>query len=109
MYVTSSAAALIPVSAKYARDVALTAEREPTLEGVSRVRLMLEVGFIISRLEELGRRGDARRLSEAAEDFLKVSRPSRDGARASAAEIELSDLAESGWRVHLTQSRVRTE
>ncbi|UCD19923.1 MAG: hypothetical protein JSU64_01950 [candidate division WOR-3 bacterium] len=50
IYVTSAAASKEPVSVEYERDPLLASLKEPSVEGVCRTKLLLETGFLASRL-----------------------------------------------------------
>jgi hypothetical protein len=49
VYVTSAAASLKPLSRQALRDPFLTSLREPQLAAVTRVKLLIEVGFLVGR------------------------------------------------------------
>ena len=51
IYVTTAASEAIPVGAHYADDPALSTEKEPSYDGVLKVKTLLEAGFLRSRLQ----------------------------------------------------------
>ena len=103
IYVTSAVAATIPLTEKYARDPMMTAEKEPTFEGVSRAKLLLEVGFLINRLNIYGLAEDANNLDAIAGKFLKELDRSTKSQLLEALQKELSQFAEKGWKKHYKQ------
>jgi hypothetical protein len=100
IYVTTSAAEVRPVSKRYARDPMLAAEREPTFHGVYRTKLLLEAGFLVSRLRELGAKGDAEVLKDKALALLESFGRRTAHKNANLLEAQLASLTEEGWRKH---------
>lgn len=100
IYVTTSAAEIRPVSERYARDPMLTGEREPTFHGVYRTKLLLESGFLVARLGELGARHDARVLNDKALALLESFGRRAAYKNADLLEAQLASLTEEGWRKH---------
>jgi hypothetical protein len=95
VYVTSAAAATVPVSGIYARDPVLAEVKEPTKHGVLRTKTLLEAGFLSSHL-----RGDlGRAVGLAAEDFLSTLEAA-DAARIDSRVLALSSACVKGWRAH---------
>lgn len=105
IYVTTSAAAIQPVSAKYKRDPMLTAEREPTYKGVYGVKLILEGGFLISRLQELNLNNDAGLMEKKAIEFIKLSEKHYDNEVWEECEKDLAALAENAWKTHFKRAK----
>jgi hypothetical protein len=91
VYVTSAAAALVPVGRKYRKDPSLAGLREPQPAAVARVKLLLETGFLAGRG---GLAGDAT-------DALLAAVAAGDEAAAARAEAELHPRAVAAWRSHL--------
>jgi hypothetical protein len=89
IYVTSAVAAAIPVTREHEDDPGLANERLPTRAGVSRVKLLLEAGFLSARLA-----GSAMsaRLDELAAKVIGVPQVN------AAAESELRDASVEAWR-----------
>ncbi len=104
IYVTSAVAATIPLTEKYARDPMMTAEKEPTFEGVSRAKLLLEVGFLINHLNIYGLAEDANNLDAITGRFIKELDRSTKSELIDTLQLELSQLAEKGWKIHYKQS-----
>lgn len=106
IYVTTAVAATIPLTEKYARDPMMTAEKEPTFEGVSRAKLLLEVGFLINRLNQCGLAEDANSLEELAKKFIKELNKPKKSELLDTFQQELSHLAENAWQTHYDQIRL---
>jgi len=100
IYVTSSACAQIPVTASYGRDPMLPSVKEPTFAGVSKVKLLLEVGFLVNRMKKNRLNNDARRLEEKAEKFLELYNIVSKQNQLIEIEKKLSSLTEKAWKVH---------
>ncbi len=100
IYVTTSAAEIRPVSERYARDPMLAAEREPTFHGVYRTKLLLEAGFLVTRLRELEAKGDAEVLNDKALALLESFERRTVHKIADLLEAQLASLTEEGWRKH---------
>jgi hypothetical protein len=100
IYVTTSAAEIRPVSERYARDPMLAAEREPTFHGVYRTKLLLEAGFLVNRLRELGAKGDAEVLNDKALALLKSFGSKPLHKNVDLLEAQLATLADEGWKKH---------
>ncbi len=103
VYVTSAVAIKRPVTKRYERDPMIVAEKEPTFEGVSRVKLLLEAGFLIGRLRGYGLRSDAEKLERCTEEFLKTVGEVRGFARRHDAWQKLESLTLDAWRKHFQQ------
>jgi hypothetical protein len=93
VYVTSAAASLKPLSHQALRDPFLTSLREPQLEAVTRVKFLIEVGFLVGR--------GAADLQADAEAMLAavVSKNEPEAARLQA---ELHPRVVEAWRTHLS-------
>ncbi len=100
VYVTSSAASLVPATQGYERDPLIVAVKEPTREGVAAALLLLQSGFLVTRLRGYARAEDARELELAAESFVENLNPGHVGTRFDAHAARLISLAEEGWRYH---------
>lgn len=99
IYVTSAVAAAIPVTREHEDDPGLANERLPTRAGVSRVKLLLEAGFLSARLAGSS---ISQQLEELAGKVLEV--PPGDGADSSA-DRELWDAAVKAWREYADARR----
>lgn len=104
IYVTSAAAASRPVTKRYKRDPMITAEKEPTFEGVSRVKLLLEAGFLIRCLQEYGLGEKASNLDNKAKEFVKLVVRTKKYDQQESLERELPSLAENAWKIHYKRS-----
>jgi hypothetical protein len=95
IYVTSAAATTIPVAGSYVRDPALAGVKEPSREAVLRTKILLEAGFLTSRLGgQAGspiERGAARLL-----ETLDAPKPRAVAVTADTAA--LADACVAGWR-----------
>jgi hypothetical protein len=107
VYVTSAAAATRPVSKRYARDPFVVAEKEPTFTGVSRVKLLLEAGFLVSRLGKTGLQQEADSLEQQARAFINLLLTSVDKPKLDSAQTELAALTAKGWRQHYRQQNFK--
>jgi hypothetical protein len=95
IYVTTAAATTVPVGASYARDPALSAVKEPSREAVLRTKILLEAGFLASKLDgSLGAR-----IDRSAEELLAgvVAGDARSVAERTAA---LAGACRAGWRFY---------
>lgn len=101
IYVTSAAAALGPVSGIYERDPLLASLKEPSIEGVSRTKLLLEAGFLVSRLRGSSHEEELERLAKSLIDVLSRNRPEEEVKRA---QHPLFERAVVAWKVHLTET-----
>jgi len=97
VYVTTAVASAIPVGPEHETDPALAAERLPTREGVARVKLLLEAGFLSSKLQALQVPPLAAALDPAAQTLLRALATNHDVA---IAERHLWDLTAAGWRAY---------
>lgn len=78
IYVTSATASSEPVSAKYERDPLLASLKEPTFEGVSRAKLLLEAGFLVSQLKGSNHAKELERLACSFIEVLSLNRPQEE-------------------------------
>jgi hypothetical protein len=91
IYVTTAVAAAIPVTREHQDDPGLANERLPTLAGVSRVKLLLEAGFLSARLAGSPM---SQQLDDLARKVLEA--PPGRGAESSA-DRELWDTCVQAW------------
>lgn len=108
IYVTTSAAEIRPVSERYARDPMLGAEREPTFHGVYRTKLLLEAGFLVTRLRELRAKGDSEVLNDKALALLESFGRRTAHKKADLLEAQLVSLTEEGWKKHFKHKASRS-
>jgi hypothetical protein len=94
IYVTSAAATTIPVGGSYVRDPALAGVKEPSKEAVLRTKILLEAGFLASKLDGAGRAiaGKADRLLAAMDE------PKPDPQRVKEETAALARACVDGWR-----------
>ncbi len=91
IYVTSAASSPAPVPPDYARDPWLSAVKEPTYEGVTRAKLLLEAGFLSSGMKDARIETHARRLiSDLQEENEK---------KITASQNALSELLVDSWKI----------
>ncbi len=104
IYVTSAAASARPVPPEYEKDPWLATVKEPTPEGVARAKLLLEAGFLSTRVGDAGTRDAIERGAAA----LIAALQSGAAAKVLAgAERALAEAAVEGWRLWLDQHRAR--
>jgi hypothetical protein len=107
IYVTSAAANAVPVSQAYERDQMLAAVKEPTLEGISRAKLLLEAGFLAGRLQ---RRAEGKEVARLARTVIAAA--DADRAELGEREARLAERLLAAWVAHLaipTGARRRVE
>jgi hypothetical protein len=94
IYVTTAAATTIPVRGSYIRDPALAGVKEPSREAVLRTKILLEAGFLSSRLA-----GDAgKSIESAAARLLATLDATQPDAVADTAALARACV--KGWRLH---------
>jgi hypothetical protein len=95
IYTTSSTARKVAVSGDYEHDPSMPNEKEPTYQGVCRMALLLQAGFVRGRLEQLGDRAAAGQVACLAEALIeRAAKPSDDGE----APQELARSLQEHWR-----------
>jgi hypothetical protein len=92
LYVTSAAAKRVPVKRIYAGEIGLAASKEPQGDAVLRVKILLEAGFLSTKLSG----APAGRLMSSAERLLAALDAGNAAATAESTEI-LADLCRSAW------------
>ncbi|MCJ7600478.1 MAG: hypothetical protein MUO63_03135 [Desulfobulbaceae bacterium] len=103
IYVTTAAATVRPVTDKYKRDPMVTAEREITFDGVSRTKLLIEAGFLVTSLRETDFETDADTLEDSAKVFIRLLDRPKDYESQDKAQGELFDLTTTAWKRHFEQ------
>jgi hypothetical protein len=103
IYVTTAAASIRPVTDRYRGDPMITAEKEITFDGVSRTKLLLEAGFLVTRIRELDFKAEADLLEEKATDFIHLISRTKQYDAQDETEKELFDLTSSAWKKHFSQ------
>ncbi len=111
IYVTSAAASKEPVSVQYERDPLLASLKEPSVEGVCRTKLLLEAGFLVSRLNSVKLAqsidGSARSLIASIEELTQSAKhgstknPKQVWKDLQKAEQELFKKTVTAWKVFL--------
>lgn len=95
VYVTSAAATTVAVSGSYLRDPSLAGVKEPSSEAVLRVKILLEAGFLSSRLDGPMASG----LACAADNLLAVH-DAGDGPATTRHAATLAAACVKGWRAY---------
>jgi hypothetical protein len=95
IYVTSAAATTIPVGGSYVRDPALAGVKEPSKEAVIRTKILLEAGFLSSRLA-----GDAGGSIASAAATLLASLDAPEPRTVAADTAALARICVKGWQRH---------
>ncbi len=93
IYVTTAAATTIPVGGSYVRDPALAGVKEPSREAVLRTKVLLEAGFLASRLN-----GDGAAVIEREAQVVLAALDAGDPDCAAARTATLARACERGWR-----------
>jgi len=111
IYVTSATASKEPVSIEYERDPMLASLKEPTAEGVSRTKMLLETGFLVSRLRGTERAKTLERTAlsfiQSFDELTRLRKNGKDGEvkrmqrESQRAERELVEKAVAAWKVYL--------
>lgn len=95
IYVTSAAATTVPVGGSYVRDPALAGVKKPTREGVLRTKILLEAGFLVSKLKDVAGR-DLERVAGALLSALDQA----DSVSITSLTAELASKCVAGWRAY---------
>lgn len=98
IYVTSAAARLGPVQSGYERDPLLASLKEPSIEGVSLAKLLLEAGFLVSRLQNSKEASKLEELAGALIELVLAKHPDKEIKRA---KRELFSRTIDAWKIHL--------
>jgi hypothetical protein len=98
IYVTSAAAKQTRVAEAYERDPLLSSLKEPSIEGVSRVKLLLESGFLVSRIQDSSIAGELERLSDS---LINAITQDSTEVEVNAAQDNLFEHALFAWKVYL--------
>lgn len=95
VYVTSALSSNIAVSMSYQRDPMLPSLKEPAGKAILRVKMLLEAGFLSSRLGP----ENSKRIKREAEGVIQSVDAHDEAAIAERADA-LALLCRSGWRAH---------
>ena len=101
IYITSAVASTGPVTEKYGGDPLLASLKEPSYEGVSRAKLLLEAGFLVSRLQATKHAGKLERYANTLIDLLSQNYHEEESQEA---KNNLYKYTVSAWKVHLQVS-----
>ena len=101
IYVTSAAAASGPVAGEYEKDPLLASLKEPSIEGVSRAKLLLEAGFLISRLKGSKHHEELERLASLLIRAISRNRPEME---INQAQHKLFARTVEAWKDHLDKT-----
>lgn len=100
IYVTTSTAEIRPISEQYASDLMLTAERKPTFQGVYRAKVLLEAGFLVTRLKELNLPAEAGALDEEATRLIRIIDKAASDEQINPIVEQVAGLAQTAWAKH---------
>lgn len=104
IYVTTAASASVAVTGIYANDRMLASQKEPTLQGVRRVKLLLEAGFMVRRLNKLKREQQGQEIETKANELIKVIAARKmDEEIVKSVQGDLYELVVNAWRVVLAK------
>ena len=103
IYVTSAASISKPVSSVYKSDIMLPQEKEPTYKGISRVKLLLEAGFLYNSLRNLGHSNEVEAIDISARKFIKYLERNLEDERSKNEQEHLHFLLLSAWQVHFQE------
>lgn len=95
VYVTSAAATTIAVGGSYTRDPSLAGLKEPSKEGVLRIKILLEAGFLSAKLPN----GMSRGMERQAQQLL-AAHDKRDAAGLARSTASLASACMTGWRAY---------
>jgi hypothetical protein len=101
LYVTSAAASPQPLRGRARLDPALAAEREPNPAMVACVKLLIEAGFLVSRLRADGLTSQSNELAAAADELISVLGKEGAGKERQGRQRELYSLAVSAWTKYI--------
>ncbi len=102
IYVTTAASASVAVTGIYTNDRMLASQKEPTLQGVRRVKLLLEAGFMVRRLDELKREQEGQEIETKANELIKaIAARKMDDKKVKAIQHDLYKLVVDAWRIVL--------
>ena len=98
IYVTSAVAKQTRVAEAYEKDPLLSSLKEPSIEGVSRVKLLLESGFLISSIQDPSIARELERLSNSLIDAITHDSTEIEVNRA---QDNLFERVLFAWKVYL--------
>lgn len=86
----------------------ITAEREPTFRGVYRTKLLLEAGFLVTRLRELNLDDDAEALNSTATKLIRVIGKKDSHEQMYPLAEGIATLARGAWQKHFKAAASRS-
>jgi hypothetical protein len=95
IYVTSAAAATIPVAGSYVRDPSLAGVKEPSKEAVLRTKILLEAGFLATAVG-----GAAAARIDRLAGKLFAAHENKDADAVQRHSTALASACTTGWRAH---------
>lgn len=99
IYVTTSASVARPVGGGATTDPMLPSEKQPTYSGVLWTKLLLESGFLVTRLRKQGLRAEAALIEKAAHSLsTELANKNLDLKAVKHNRQILAGLAENAWR-----------
>ena len=98
IYVTSAAASSRPVESSPEVDPSLAEQKQITFKGVRKAKLLLEAGFLVSRLREMGDVETSNELKRIALELVKVSGDRCDEDNSLPRKVH--ELSVNAWRKH---------
>jgi hypothetical protein len=106
VYVTSATTAPRPVDKHARRDPALLVLREPQADGVARVKLLLEAGFLARQKKGAGKDEESATITQSAHGLLKALSANQSDEIKNR-EVELHRLVTIAWRewLHAAMSK----
>ena len=107
IYVTTSASAVVPVTGLYRRDPMLAALKEPTREGVGRVKLLLECGFLAGRCRQYGAEHLSEQLEDGVDRLLSALRKGEEPETTAGIQSELVQFVTAAWEHHYREHDTR--
>lgn len=104
IYVTTASSASVAVTGIYANDRMLASQKEPTLKGVSRVKLLLEAGFMVQQLTKLKQVQEAQTIETKANALITaISARKIDEEKVKSVQDDLYNQVVYAWRVVLAK------
>lgn len=102
IYVTTAASAAVAVTGIYTNDRMLASQKEPTLKGVSRVKLLLEAGFMVHQFTRSNKLQEARAIETKAEVLIKaITARKIDEERIQSLQEDLYKQVVNAWKIFL--------
>jgi hypothetical protein len=104
IYVTTAASAAVAVTGIYANDRMLASQKEPTLKGVSRVKLLLEAGFMVNQFTKSKQPKKAQIIEIKTAALIKaITSRKIDEERIQSVQDDLYNQVVNAWRTILAK------